>query len=167
MEDPDKSNKNEFLTTLDKWDLPSLVQITECETWVACLILIRGRGSGNSLLEMKGQWIKKIWNIVLTEMPFVLGHRLAWSELLFLTPMPYQEILLPKFSQILQSLSMPELESRCLFELIEGDIEAKLMIISKMGMCIGKWHQLGYQTSFKNRLLNGESIDGNNLVKYP
>ena len=138
---PKAKNKHIFLTTLNDWDLEELIHQVGSETWTACLIQICSNESETGLLQ--GEWIKAIWNKARNEIPSLMGHRLGWSTLLFLVPTTNIELVRQHFIIILQSLVYPNLESRCVLTMFEGEIQTKLMIIDLMTMDADKWHQHG------------------------
>ncbi|HEX8774719.1 MAG TPA: hypothetical protein VF735_14200 [Pyrinomonadaceae bacterium] len=151
-------NKAEFLTTLENWDLTELLAQSSPASTVLVAIEVQPRHSRTGLLEERGRWIHRIWNATLSKIPDVAGHRMMWSQLVFVcTGSDIQEVE-AQFAEILQSCRDEELKSLCVLSHASGNAEAKLMEVDRMLEGISKERNFGDSERFQHWLRDGERL---------
>ena len=153
-----KENRAEFLTTIEAWDLMELLVRCGSAPGVLVVIEVQPRLSRTGLLEERGRWIHSVWDAVLQQIPDVAGHRMAWSQLLFVCMERNIEEVEALFAGILQSCAAVDLKSLCVLSVASGDAEAKLVELDKMFEGVGKDRNFGDPERFSHWLLDGERI---------
>jgi hypothetical protein len=153
-----KENKAEFLTTIEAWDLMELLVRCGSAPSVLVVIEVQPRHARTGLLEERGRWIHSVWDAVLQQIPDVAGHRMAWSELLFVCVDRHLEEVEAQFARILQSCADEDLKSLCVLSAMSGDAEAKLAELDRMFDGVSKERNFGDPERFSHWLLDGEKV---------
>ena len=149
-------DKAEFLTTIENWDLIELLARGGSAPTVLVAIEVQPRHARTGLLEERGHWIHRVWNATLNKMPDVAGHRMTWSQLVFISIGSDIQAVESQFAEMLQSCRDEDLKSLCvLFEAI-GNAEAQLVELDRMLESISKERNFGDPERFQHWLLDGE-----------
>lgn len=151
-------NEAEFLTTIEKWDLRELLARRSSGLSVLIAIEVQPRHARAGLLEERGCWIHKVWDATLHKIPDVAGHRLMWSQLMFVCAGGDIQSVEAQFAEVLQSCKEEELRSFCVLSTVSGDAEAKIAELDQMLEGISKERNFGELARFKHWLLDGERI---------
>jgi hypothetical protein len=151
-------NRAEFLTTIENWDLTELLAQTGSEPNVLVAIEVQPRQSRTGLLEERGRWIHRVWNATLSKIPDVAGHRMMWSQLVFICAGSDIQAVESQFAEILQSCRDEELKSLCVFSQASGNAEAKLVELDRMLEGISKERNFGDPERFQHWLLDGDKL---------
>jgi hypothetical protein len=153
-------NEAEFLTTIEKWDLVELLARCGIGLNVLIAIDVRPRHTLTGLLEERGRWIRKIWEAVLSKIPDVSGHRMMWSQLLFVCRGIDIHAVETLFAEILQSFKAEELKSLCVLSQVGGGLDAKLAEVDLMFEGLSKERNFGDLARYERWLLDGERYAG-------
>ena len=134
------------LTVLDKFGSEQIVMIT---------LAVEPRHTRTGHLEKKGQWIKSVWQLVLSAMPEIQGCRLSWNTLFFIAASRELESVGEQFQGILKSVYDSDLVSFCVLSEAEGAPNVKLMQLDRMLGEISTARNFGSDAGFQYRLLDG------------
>lgn len=151
-------NKAEFLTTIESWDLPELLARNGSAPTVLVVIEVQPKHARTGLLEERGRWIHTVWNATLSKIPDVAGHRMMWSQLVFICAGSDIQAVESQFAEILQSCRDEELKSLCVFSQASGNAESKLLELDRMLEGISKERNFGDPERFQHWLLDGERL---------
>jgi hypothetical protein len=149
-------NEAEFLTTIEKWDLLELLSRSGCAPRILVAIEVQPRFTRTGFLEERGHWIRRVWDITLHKIPGVAGHRMMWSQLLFICRGSDIQAVENQFAEILHSYKSEELKSLCVFSVASGGIDAQLAEVERMFEGLGKERNFGDPARFQHWLLDGE-----------
>ena len=149
-------NEAEFFTTIEKWDLMELLARCGNAPSVLVAIEVQPRHTPTGLLEERGRWIHKVWNAALSSICDVGGHRMIWSQLLFICKGNDIQAVENQFTKILQSCKSEELKSLCVLSVASGSADAKLVEVERMFEGIVKERNFGDPKRFEHWLLDGE-----------
>ncbi len=149
-------NEAEYLTTIEKWDLLGLIAHGGDGPVVLAAIEVLPRHARTGLLEERGRWIHKVWDAVLSKMPDVAGHRISWSQLLFICKGADIQAAEDQFAEILRSCQEEELKSLCVLSTASGGAGVKLAGVGRMFEGLGKERNFGDPARFERWLLDGE-----------
>lgn len=150
------SNKAEFLTTIEKWDLMELLARLGDGSNVLVAIEIHPRHGRAGFLEEKGRWVHEVWSAALTRIPEVAGHRMMWSQVLFVCKNADIRAAEDQFAEILCSCRTEELRSLCVLSIASGGAKAKLAVLDRMFAGVAAEWNFGDPTQFDRWLLDGE-----------
>lgn len=151
-------NKAEFLTTIENWDLTELVARSGAAPNVLVAIEVQPRQSRTGLLEERGRWIHRVWDATVSKIPDAAGHRMMWSQLVFICAGSDIQSVESQFAEILQSYRDEELKSLCVLSEASGNAEMKLVELDRMLDGICKEMNFGDPERFKHWLLDGERL---------
>lgn len=152
----DEQDEAEFLTTIEKWDLVELLARCGSAPNVLVAIEVRPRHAPTGLLEERGRWIHTVWDAAVLNIPDVAGHRMMWSQLLFICQGDDIEAIESRFAEILSSCKVEGLKSLCVLSAVSGDANARLIELERMFEGIGKERNFGDRVRFEHWLLDGE-----------
>jgi hypothetical protein len=148
----------DFLTTNEDWNLPKLLVHCGSAPSVLVAIGVQPRYLLTGLLEETGHLIHKIWSVTLHKIPDVVGHRMMWSQLVFVCASSNVQAVEIQFIEVLQSCMNAELKSLCVLSAESGDADAKLIKIDRMIESISKARNFGNPKLFDHWLLDGEKF---------
>src|SRR5215216_2056443 len=126
------TSQEENLSTVGSIDPYKVINLFDIQNIVLVAVEIEARGKRTGKLPEKGAWIKKVWNMVLTEMPEAEGCRLLWNRVFFAFPSQDVEALKEKFRKLLQELFDSSLESFCIISEAEGTVENKIRLLDDL-----------------------------------
>jgi hypothetical protein len=150
------ANEDNFLTTLENWDLSELLNRFASKPAVLLTIKVDPKHTETGLLEEKGVWIHAVWDETLRQFPGIAGHRLDWSSLLFISEGDDWQTIEAKFIDVLKSCEDERLGSFCVIDVVNGGMDE---ILSKLDLMLDETsheRNFGSSQSFRSRLLNGE-----------
>jgi len=146
----------EYLTTIEKWDLMELIVRSGGGPSVLVAIEVQPRHDRTGLLEERGRWIHTVWDAALCRVPEVAGHRLSWSQLLFICKGADIQAAENQFAEMLRSCKAEGLKSLCVLSTVSGGADVKLAVADRMFEGLGKERNFGDRARFERWLLDGE-----------
>ena len=149
-------NEAEFLTSIKKWDLMELIARVGDGPNILVAIEIQPRHHRTGLLEERGRWIHEVWAVALSRIPGIAGHRMMWSQLLFICKGADIQTVGHQFAEILRSRKAEKLRSLCVLSTASGGAEVKLDVADRMFEGLGKERNFGDPARFELWLLDGE-----------
>jgi hypothetical protein len=150
------ANEDNFLTTLEKWDLSELLNQFASKPTVLITIKVEPKHTDTGLLEEKGIWIRSVWDEALRKLPGIAGHRLDWSSLLFMFEGVDWRSIESTFIDVLKSCEDERLRSFCVIDVLNGGLNEILSKLDSMLDETSHERNFGSAQRFYSRLLNGE-----------
>jgi hypothetical protein len=149
---------SEYLTTVGELNPLLVFEQFGAREVVAIAVAIWTIGPQTGLLEERGEWIRRFWQVVLKQMPNAQGTRLLWHTVFFVVPTTDAFFIAEQFKQLLKTLSEPALESYCLIGVMSGSAMEKLQLLDEMQSIISSERSFTQAQGFWIKLLNGDEV---------
>ena len=127
------------------------------EASVLIIVEVQPKHSRTGLHEERGRWIQEFWSKVLQKIPSIHGHRLLWSQLLFIYRSDDVDFVEAQLAETLQECRSEHLKSLCVLSIVGGGTKEKAKEIDRMLNGFKEWN-FGDTSLFKHWLLDGEQF---------